>query len=168
MKTKHIIITIIGVFWLALQCTQAQTEYTAYQFENRANGQFLSLADDESGITLTEKTNSNRLNQYFILKRLGDGKVLIASAQNFDIFLKNDGTFSEISGATDDYEWEINFSGNSGSPYCILVAVNKASDPVLGTASSGETVQFYAQPTDVYNDSSERVCFNITSRTKIF
>ena len=167
MKTKHIIITIIGIFWLTLQCTQAQ-DYTVYQFENRANGQFLSLADDESGITLTEKTSLNSLNQHFILKELGDGKVLIASAQQVDLFLKNDGTFEEISGSTDDFEWEIQIAGNSGNPYCLLIAVNLASNPVLGTASSGANVQFYSKPTNIYNDTSEKVCFSIHSTTKMF
>ena len=66
MKTKHIILVFVGLVWLALQFTQAQ--FTTYSFQNRANGQYLSVAEDKSGITLAQKTVENRLNQYFILK----------------------------------------------------------------------------------------------------
>ena len=176
MKTKHIIFIFAGLFWLTLQFTQAQ-DYTVYKFQNRANGQYLSVGQTSNGspsITLTEKTLENNLNQHFILTRQGSGIVLIASAQNPSMFLKNDGTFEELSDgdSTTDFEWKVKLAANlanednTGDPYGILVAVNKASMPVLGTSDSA--VQFYDSPTDIYNDSSERVCFRIVKATEMF
>ena len=169
MKTKQIII-IAGIFWLALQFTYAQN-FTVYKFQNRANGEYLSLADDKSSITLTEKTDENRLNQSFILQKLTGDKVLIASAQDPTLFLKNDGTFSAIvGGVTADYEWELKLAGSSlanAKLYCLLVAVNINGNPVLGMTNNG-TKSFQAMPNDIYNDSGEIICFRLYSESSLF
>ena len=151
MKTKHIILAFLGLFWLALQFTQAQTT-TVYQFQNRSNGKYLSVAADASSITLAEKTSKNRLNQYFILKELSNGNLLIASCQNPRLFLKKDGTFSEIAGATTDYEWSIDLGASNSGPanaqvYGILVSESLANNQVLGMNSDG-TKAFQNYPSD--------------------
>ena len=172
MKARNILlIIVIGLSTINL----AQAQFKAYQFQNRANGQYLSVADDKSGISLQEKTAENRLNQYFILKRLSNGNTLIATAQNPNLFLKNDGTFETVAeGAnTSAFEWQIELAASDSGPandqvYGVLIAVNKASNPLLGTAAGGNATQFYPMPNDIYNQTSERVCFAITARTKMF
>ena len=176
MKTKHIIFIFAGIFWLTLQFTQAQT-YKVYKFQHRANGQYLSVGQTSDGtpaLTLTEKTLENRLNQSFILKELSNGSVLITTAQNPSMFLKNDGTFEELADgySTAAFEWKIKLTASSlgtanDQLYCMLLAVNPSGNPVLGVNSSG-TVSFQALPTDIYNNASEIICFKLIPEAELF
>ena len=171
MKTKQIILFLLGLCWISLQFAQAQTN-TVYQFQNRSNGKYLSVADDESSITLAEKTSKNRLNQYFIIKEISNGNLLIASCQNPRLFLKKDGTFSEIAGATTDYEWSIDLGASNSGPanaqvYGVIVSESLASNPVLGMNADG-TKAFQAYPSDIFNDGAEKICFAIISRNNLF
>ena len=172
MKTRHIIITIIGLFWLSIHFTQAQ-DYTVYQFQNRANGLFLSVADNQGSITLTEKTSENQINQCFFLKKSSNGHLLIGATQNPLLFLKKDGTFDQPNGNTDDFEWNIELADHTNRPagealYGVLRAVNGGANPVLGTNSGNNGTQLYSYPNDVVNDANERLCFIISTKTKIF
>ena len=110
---------LLGLFLLlSTGLSQAQEQYTTFKMVFKESGHYLSNENGALSV-LPKKTNANSLSQLFILKRVGRGQILVASAAQPELFLKkieNQVILSPYNGDNgEDFRWEVNYEqGDEG------------------------------------------------------
>lgn len=111
MKLK-IYLLIVAILLLIKLTTNAQSNYTTYQFLSEADDKALTV---KNGLLSFEnkKTGVGIYNQLFIMKRTNAGKVILVSASEEQLHLKRQSGSVILSTGTHDTnsEWEINYTG---------------------------------------------------------
>lgn len=134
---------IIGWCGLAISlATYAQSDYTTYQLAFRKGG-IITVQPDFTGVTTVSEayTRNNAPRQQWILKRRGDGSLLIASAAMPDRFLRREGDVVRAEAYdpahAGDYGWVL--SGTVSASH--TVASTTEGDKLLATLADPAATQ---------------------------
>ena len=166
MKKQVFILTLL-IAMTGISTTKAQTDYTTFRLVLKSTGQ--CLTNDHGTLAIADKrTGKNQQSQLFVLHRVADNKVWVASALDNSLYIKrsqNDVVLAAHPATSDlEFHWALNYAGG---PYRYFA---KGDTPSMALKVSGTQTGFANFPSLNGSDdpSGDGFLFYLESVTRTF